>query len=127
MSLLRGSYLITDPSEVNAINILYPRVNCFAFGASIHVNMIMEKLCKSSHNSLEAYTITGVSTTGFTRTSDFDDLASPKSIVSCHGVGQLYSRKLGLLQPIFFKKLFFLFNSQHLVPRDQCVMRDIDE
>jgi len=48
---------------------------------------------------LEADTITCISTTGFTRSCDFDHLSSTEAIIPSHWISELNARELRLLQP----------------------------
>jgi hypothetical protein len=66
---------------------------------SVHVNMVMNNHANHDDIFLKTYTITCIATACFTGTSDFDDLGPPKTIISRHRISQLYSGKLGLLQP----------------------------
>lgn len=45
----------------------------------------------------EADAVTGVTTAGFTRSSNFDDLTTSEAIITRHWVRQLDTGKLGLL------------------------------
>jgi hypothetical protein len=47
--------------------------------------------------SLEAYSIAGVASTRFAGPGDFDDLASPQTIISCDRIRQLDPGQLRLL------------------------------
>jgi hypothetical protein len=61
-------------------------------------SVIRSNIIRHSHPSSEAYTIACIATCSFTRTSNFDNLATCKPIIPCDRVRELDAGKLGFLQ-----------------------------